>query len=73
MFTPLVIVRHPHVQRGLRDLDRRENFVDETLFPHCLMQTFDLARRRRRIGRGENMVDAVVSADAIEQDHRRLD
>src|SRR3546814_20935162 len=64
-----VVGLDPHIQRGLSLLDRREGDLAEVLAAQGLVEPLDLACRGRRVRRSEEMADAVLVADPIEQ-HR---
>ena len=63
----VVVVLDPHVQFGLGVLDRVEHPPGEELAAQRLVEPLDLARRRRRPRRGQQVLDAVLPADPIEQ------
>ena len=67
---PLVVVLLPPlIDRFLGFLDRGERpGVVEELVLQGLMPAFDLARGGGRVGPGEQLADAVATADALEQD-----
>jgi hypothetical protein len=64
-----VVVHHPGVQSLLGLLDGVEQLSVEELAAHRLVQPLDLAGGGRRVGRRQQVADAVVVAEAVEQ-HR---
>lgn len=68
----VVVVGNPRIQGRLCLLDRVEAVLREELLAHGLVQPFDLAGGGRRVGGGEDVLDAVVQTDAVEQHVDRL-
>ncbi len=67
VFPLAVVVGDPDVESSLELLDGLEALVGEELLAHRLVQALDLAGRRRRIGRGQEVADPVVETDAVEE------
>jgi hypothetical protein len=63
----VVVVGHPGVDRGLGLIEIGEDLAVEKLAAQRLVEPLDLARRRRRPRRGEQVLDAVLPADPIEE------
>jgi hypothetical protein len=72
MFSVVVVVGHPLVQCCLCLLDGPEAPLGKELLAHRLVEALDLAGRRRRVGGGEDVLDAVVHTDAVEGHGGRL-
>src|SRR5207253_11101469 len=62
-----VVVGHPLIESLLRCLQVSEHLPGVELDAQAAVETLDLARRGRRAGLGEDVVNAVLPADAVEQ------
>lgn len=68
-----VVVAHPLIERFLCRLQIPEDLPGVELDSEAAMKALDLARGGRRAGLGEDVVDAVLPADPVEEDlDRRL-
>jgi hypothetical protein len=67
-----VVVLHPEIERGLGGLDGVETPQVEELLAHGAVQPFDLAGGGRRVGGSQEVANAVVLADAVEEHVGRL-
>jgi hypothetical protein len=59
---------HPPVELRLEVLERGELALVDELATQCPVPTFDLAGRRRTSWFGEDVSDAVLSTDLVEED-----
>ena len=64
----VVVVMDPRIELCLGIVDRCKRPARKELTAQRLVEAFDLAGRGRRARRGEQVGDAVVAADAVEQD-----
>lgn len=62
------VVSHPPVDRGLRDRQRGERLPGQALRSQTAVEPLDLAGGRRRAGRGQQVLHAVLPAHPVE-DH----
>jgi len=63
----MVVVLDPHIQLGLRVGDRVEHFAVHELDAQRLVPPLDLACRGRRTRPSQQVFDAVLTTDPIEQ------
>lgn len=67
MGTVVVVVEHPLVELALGIRESREDPVGAELSADRPVESFDLARCRRRARLGMQVPDSVLAADAIEE------